>query len=308
MANVVVTGIAGCIGSWIARHLLEEGHRVIGIDVAQDLPNARLLGIQGDFELHRIDVTDSEAFSATLRDAQPDGIIHLASLLMPKCKENPMLCVDVNVKSFMTVLESARELGSNVAYASSAWVLNAPEGDRMVTEADPTDPQSLYGVFKMVNEGMSQTYARDFGVKSNGLRPYIVYGPGREVGLTADINLALLAASRGQPYRIGFGGTVALHHASDVAKLFIKLALSPVAGGKVYNVRGTVEPMAEVVNTIERVTGTSGLLEAADNSLPIAANLSDAALQKDYGPFDYLSLEEGFGQTLGVYRQAGVLE
>lgn len=307
MANVVVTGIAGCIGSWIARHLLEEGHTVIGVDVARDLPNARLLGIDGDFELHRIDVTDNESFTTMLRSAEPEAIIHLASLLMPKCKENPMLCVDVNVKSFMTVLEAARELGSNIAYASSAWVQNAPEGDTLVTEADPVDPQSLYGVFKMVNEGMSQTYARDFGVKCNGLRPYIVYGPGREVGLTADINLALLAASRGEPYHIGFGGKVALHHASDVARLFIKLALSPVAGGKVYNVRGTVEAMPDVVSTIERVTGTTGLLGADDRALPIAANLSDAALQKDYGPIEYLSLEEGLAQTLSVYKQAGVL-
>lgn len=56
--------------------------------------------------------------------------------------------------------------------------------------------------------------------------------------------------------------------------------------------------MAEVVNTIERVTGINGLVEAEDDAVPVTANLTDSALQKDYGPFDYLTLQEGLGQTL----------
>lgn len=307
MATVVVSGVAGCIGSWIARRLLAEGHRVVGVDVAPTLPHGPLLGLDERVALHRQDVTDAEGFRALLARTEPDAVIHLASLLMPSCKANPLPCVDVNVKSFMTVLEAAREQGFAVAYASSAWVVNAPAEDRPVTEDDPVDPQSLYGVFKAANEGMAATYARDYGVRVNGLRPYIVYGPGREVGKTADVNLALLAAARGEPYRIGFGGTVALHHAEDVASLFVKLALAPQGAGRVYHVRGSVLPMARVIDAIETVTGTRDLVTADEAPLPIAANLSDAALQADYGPFDYLTLEEGLRRTLDVYAQAGTL-
>lgn len=306
MARVVVTGIAGCIGSWVAKHLLEGGHEVVGLDLAGHLPNGALLGIEG-VDVESVDVADHARFTAFLRAAEPDGIVHLVSLLMPTCRDNPRTCVDVNVQSFMTVLETARELGCNVAYASSAWVQKPPPDGRLVREEDDLEPQSLYGVFKLANEGMSRLYARDHGVRCNGLRPYIVYGPGRVGGLTADINLALLAAARGEAYRIGFGGSVALHHASDVAALFARLALSPTAAGRVYNVRGTVCAMDDVVATIEAVTGTQGLVTFGDPSLPIAANLSDEALQRDYGPLAFMDLREGMAATLDVYRRAGLL-
>jgi len=303
MARVVVTGIAGCIGSWVAKHLLEGGHDVVGIDLAGQLPNGALLGIEG-LHVESLDVADHARFATFLRAAEPDGIVHLVSLLMPTCRDQPRTCVDVNVQSFMTVLETARELDCNVTYASSAWVQKPPPDGRLVSEEDDLEPQSLYGVFKLANEGMARLYARDYGVRCNGLRPYIVYGPGRVGGLTADINLALMAAARGEAYRIGFGGSVALHHASDVAALFARLALSPSEAGRVYNVRGSVCRMDEVVATIEAVTGTQGLVTFEDRPLPIAANLSDAALQRDYGPLPFMDLREGMAATLATYRHA----
>ena len=60
--------------------------------------------------------------------------------------------------------------------------------------------------------------------------------------------------------------------------------------------------MAEVAATISSVTHTDGLATFVDKPLPIAANLSDAAFQRDYGPFEYLSLEEGMERTLEVYN------
>jgi UDP-glucuronate 4-epimerase len=304
MARIVITGIAGCIGSWVTRHLLDAGHEVVGVDVAERFPNAARLGLEG-VAVERLDVSERERFADFLRAAAPAGIVHLVSLLMPTCRARPGLCVDINVQSFMTVLEVARELDCSVAYASSAWVQKPPPDDRLVEEADGIEPQSLYGVFKLANEGMARLYARDHGVRCNGLRPYIVYGPGREGGLTADINLALLAAARGERYEIGFGGTVALHHASDVAALFARLVLAPTAAGRVYNVRGTVCTMSEVVAAIDEVTGTRGLVSFRDAPLPIAANLSDAALQRDYGPLEFMDLREGMAATLALHRATG---
>jgi nucleoside-diphosphate-sugar epimerase len=299
MARVVVAGVAGCIGSWVAKTLLGQGHEVIGLDLQRELPLARLLGLEA-VRLETLDVCEGERFAQRVRELRPDAIVHLVSLLMPACRERPGRCVEVNVQSFMSALEAAREVGATVAYASSAWVLRPFAGDAPVGEADAVEPQSLYGVFKLANEGMARIYARDFGVRVNGLRPYIVYGPGRTSGLTADINLALLAASRGERYEIGFGGSVALHHVADVAELFVRLALAPAAAGRVYNVRGSVCTMDEVVAAIESTTGTSGLVRYRDEPLPIAANLDDAALQRDYGPLAFMDLEAGMLATLAL--------
>ena len=305
MAKVVITGVAGCIGSWIAKHLFEEEHSVVGIDLTAKLPRLELLGVAERFPVHQLDVTDIPGMKALIEKERPDAVIHLASLLMPKCKADPLACVEVNVSSMMNVLEAAREHNFTVVYASSAWVHAPTDSAEELSEADSVEPQSLYGVFKHANEGMARIYAQDYGVKSTGFRPYIVYGPGRDVGLTADVSQALVTAAKGKAYTIGFGGQVALHHASDVAKAFIQAALNPKGGGRVYNLRGSVVPMKEVVSTISSVTNTDGLVTFDDTPLPIAANLSDAAFQRDYGPFDYLTLEEGMRQTLEVYR--GVL-
>lgn len=298
MAKVLITGVAGCIGSWTAKHLLEDGHDVVGVDLRDDLPLARRLGVADAIDLRRLDVTDRTAFDALVRDVRPDAALHLVSMLMPSCRANPVACVAVNVTSFMTMLELARELGFSVAYASSAWVLAPTDTDRPLDESAPVDPQSLYGVFKHTNEGMAATYARDYGVQVNGLRPYIVYGPGREAGLTADVNLALASAARGERYRIGFGGDVALHHVSDVARTFVRLATAPTHAGRIYNVRGSVVTMDQVVQSIHDVTRTSGLVSYEGDALPIAANLSDVALQRDYGPLEFMDLEHGFRETL----------
>lgn len=308
MSKVMITGVAGCIGSWVAKRLLDEGHEIVGVDLADEHPNAALLGIEAGYGRHRLDVRDREAFAALVDEHRPDAVIHLVSLLMPACRDDPATCVEVNVQSFMTVLELARAHRFNVVYASSAWVLNAPSGTRDVGEEGWVDPQSLYGVFKLGNEGMSRIYAQDFGVASNGLRPYIVYGPGRERGLTADINLALLAAARGERYRIGFGGEVALHHASDVAHAFGCLALEPAARGKVYNVRGSVVDMAEVVAAIDDVTETRGLVTYEEQPLPIAADLDDTRLREDYASLEFRPLREGLRATLETYRRAGTLD
>lgn len=307
MSKVVVTGVAGCIGSWIARHLLEAGHEVVGADLATVFPRFDLLSIAGQFPVHSLDVTDLAEVEALLGRERPDAVIHLASLLMPTCKANPLPCVAVNITSLMGLLEFARRGSFAVVYASSAWV-NAPTGtDELVGEADKVEPQSLYGVFKHTNEGMARIYAQEYGVNSTGFRPYIVYGPGRDVGLTADVSQALLTAARGEAYTIGFGGKVLLHHASDVARAFIKTAFEPKQRGRVYNLRGSVVEMSAVVAAIEKVTNTSGLVNFTDSPLPIAANLDDAAFQRDYGPFTYLELENGMQQTLEIYRnKAGV--
>lgn len=302
MSKVVITGIAGCIGSWIAKHLLEYGHEVVGADLATAFPRFDLLDIAEKFPVHSLDVTDLAKVEALLEKERPDAVIHLASLLMPTCKSNPLPCVAVNITSLMGMLEFSRKYGFAMVYASSAWV-HAPTGtDELVSEGDSVEPQSLYGVFKHTNEGMARIYAQEYGVEITGFRPYIVYGPGRDVGLTADVSQALLAAARGEQYEIGFGGKVLLHHASDIARAFIKTALEPKQGGRVYNLRGSVVEMEEVLAAIEKVTNTTGLVSFKNSSLPIAANLSDAAFQRDYGPFDYLDLENGMRQTLETYR------
>ncbi len=130
-------------------------------------------------------------------------VVHLAALQVPFVRENPVLGSQVNVTGTVNVFEAAKRLGleTTIAYASSAAVY-----DRDGNVA----PSTLYGVFKLANEGTASIYAAESGLASVGLRPFTVYGPGRDQGLTAGPTLAIAAAVRGEPYRIAFGGRYAV--------------------------------------------------------------------------------------------------
>src|SRR5205814_1347025 len=113
------------------------------------------------------------------------------------------------------------------------------------------EPRTLYGVFKVANEGTASVYWADEGVASVAIRPFVVFGPGRDQGLTSGPTLAMSAAARGEPYRIGFGGRTELHYAPDVARGFVAAARSETAGAFAYDFPGAPVAVADVVAHIE---------------------------------------------------------
>src|SRR5258706_3102744 len=92
-------------------------------------------------------------------------------------------------------------------------------------EFDPIDgrtpfPLTHYGDFKLAGEGCARAFWEDDRMPSIGFRPLVVYGPGREVGLTAGPSLACRAAARGEPYVIPFTGETDLLYVDDMAACF----------------------------------------------------------------------------------------
>ena len=82
-------------------------------------------------------------------------------------------------------------------YASSSAVYNASDPSP-APETGGTSPSTLYGVSKLADEGIARVYRADAGVSSIGLRPYVVYGLGRDQGMTSGPTAAMLAAARGE--------------------------------------------------------------------------------------------------------------
>ena len=120
-------------------------------------------------------------------------VVHLAGLQVPTCRVNPPVGAFVNVVGTLHVFEAARAIGAErVVYASSAAVFGL--SDEAVDEQVVPEPLTHYGVFKRANEGSARVYYRDHGLSSIGLRPYSVYGVGRDAGITSDPTRAMKAA------------------------------------------------------------------------------------------------------------------
>jgi nucleoside-diphosphate-sugar epimerase len=147
-----------------------------------------------------------------------------------------------------------------------------------VTEDADGHPINHYGVHKQANEGAARVYWRDDGIASVGLRPHIVYGPGRDHGMTAGPTLAMVAAVRGEAYEIPFGGRAQFQYAPDAARLFIEAAREARDGAVVRNLGGPSEHVADVVAAIEAVIpeATGKITFRDDTLLPLPEDMESS--------------------------------
>ena len=305
--RVLVTGVLGCLGAWVARAALEGGAEVVGYDLGDDRSRLELvLGEDADrITSVRGDITDLDALERTLDDREITRVVHLAALQVPFVRANPPLGMRVNVAGTVNVFEAVarrRERIPGVAYASSTAVYG-PSDPSPAPESGGTAPATLYGVSKVADEAMARIYASDVGLASIGMRPYIVYGPGRDQGMTSGPTAAMLAAARGEPYAIGFSGPAQYDYAPDVGRAFVTAASSVSEGAAVYNVPGVPATVEDVVGAIRAVVPDAAITWGGD-SLPFPAELEAVGFDRDVGPFPRTPLDVGVAATIAHFRAA----
>src|SRR5262249_7838057 len=135
---------------------------------------------------------------------------------------------------------------------SSAAVYSAADdtGGPVPNDAVGT-PTTFYGVHKQACEGLARIFWQEERVPSIGIRPFIVYGPGRDTGLTASPRIAMASAARGENPRIAFGGRTQLQLAADTARVFVAAARAAVEDARVFNLGGPAVSLAEAARAIE---------------------------------------------------------
>jgi nucleoside-diphosphate-sugar epimerase len=315
MKRVLLTGGYGFIGVWIVRNLLERGDSVWIYDLKEDLRRMRL--VLDDEQLRQVkfiagDVTDLADFTRALADHGITHVVHLAGLQVPVCRSSPILGAKVNVLGTLVVFEAIRELRSQVqrlVYASSAAVFGAP-GDYAagpLSDDVPLRPATHYGYFKCCNEGNARVYWLDHGLSSIGLRPWTVYGVGRDFGMTSEPTKAIKSLALNRPYHISYGGKQDLQYVDDVAKTFVRALEAPYQGAKSYNLRGHVVDLPALHRALCEVEPAAArLITYGEKQIPIAYDLDDSALQRDLGPLPCTPLTEGIRQTLEQFRALNV--
>ena len=265
---------------------------MVAFDLGDDLRRLRLIGSPQEIdgiEFVRGDITDLATVERVFGEREITHVVHLAALQVPFVRENPVLGSQVNVTGTVNVFEAARRvgLGTTIAYASSAAVY-----DRDGNVA----PSTLYGVFKLANEGTAAIYAAEHGLASVGLRPFTVYGPGRDQGMTAGPTLAIAAAVQGEPYRIAFGGATQLHFAGDVARAFIQAGRSAPSGAQTFCIGGPATSIADFVALVGTVVPGSKISHE-ETILPFPDQLPEPWFDAPLTP-----LEQGVRETAEVLR------
>jgi UDP-glucuronate 4-epimerase len=183
---ILVTGAAGFIGFHLARRLLEEGRRVVGVDNLNPyydpaLKKARLrqLAPLPGFRFERLDLADRGRVAALFSAHRFAVVVHLAAQAgVRHALVDPAAYVDSNLVGFANVLEGCRRSGCrHLVFASSSSVYGANTRLPFRTSDNVDHPVSLYGATKKANEAMAHAYAHLFGLPATGLRFFTVYGP-----------------------------------------------------------------------------------------------------------------------------------
>jgi UDP-glucuronate 4-epimerase len=208
--KILITGVAGFIGSNMARRFLSEGHDVVGIDnfdpfysldakkfnlnlidyvqnidVDSDVESiAKLLGLRkgggvGEFKFLDYDIRDQENIYKLFELEEFDSVIHLAAMAgVPHSLEYPLLYTDVNVLGTVNILNAAVRNGvKKFVFASSSSVYGNSLEEKFSEKIDTDLCISPYAASKKMGEIMNYTFHKLHGIKVANVRVFTVYGP-----------------------------------------------------------------------------------------------------------------------------------
>jgi len=175
--------------------------------------------------------------------------------------------------------------------------------DKNLGEDQPLKPATHYGVFKQSNESNARVFHSVNGINSIGLRPWTVYGVGRDRGLTADPTIALKAVALEKPFQIRLTGFMDFQYVEDVAETFVRCLLSGVDGAHVFNLAGDVSRIEDFIGMIEKLDpGAAKLISCAGPQVPVAFRMDASQLHAHVKNIPKTSLEDGITRTLALYR------
>ena len=181
-----VTGVAGFIGYFLAKRLLNEGNEVVSLDSLTDYysialkeERLKLLSKNRNFTFLKGKLEDTQLLEHIFSNYKVEVVVNLAAQAGVRYSiENPAAYVDSNVVGFLNVLQACRKYGvKHLLFASSSSVYGL-SSNTPYKEDSPCDcPISLYAATKKADELMAYSYSHLYNIPSTGLRFFTVYGP-----------------------------------------------------------------------------------------------------------------------------------
>src|SRR5437879_4519675 len=264
MSTYLITGVAGFIGSSLARAVLEQGDKVRGVDNYARGKLENLQEILHQIDFRGADILDLDAMNEACKGV--DYVLHQAAIpSVPKSVLDPLGSNRANVDGTVNVLVAARDAKvKRVVYAASS----SAYGDTPTLpkhEGMTPSPNSPYAVAKLASEYYMTSFYRCYGLETVSLRYFNIFGPRQDPsspysGVLAKFITQML--NREQPTIFGDGAQsrdfTYIQNAVDANLLAIKAPASQVAG-EMFNVAtGKRADLNQAIELLKKITGYTG--------------------------------------------------
>ena len=310
MPTYLITGIAGFIGSTLARALLAQGETVRGFDNFSTGKRENLVDILNQIELHEADLLDLDALHQACRGV--DFVSHQAAIpSVPRSVKDPLGNNRANVDGTLNVLVAARDAKvKRVVYAASSSAYGdtptLPKREDMLPS-----PNSPYATAKLAGEYYMTTFHRCYGLETVCLRYFNVFGPRQDPtspysGVLAKFISQMLSGEA--PTIFGDGKQSRdFTFVENVVSANLLAASSPGhdAVGKVFNVAtGYRTDLYQTFQILKKLTGYSGDVKyGPERPGDVKHSLADISRAEKYlGYKPIVDFEEGLGRTVEWYR------
>lgn len=314
MANVLVTGIAGFIGSSIARALLAEGATVRGVDNLSTGFIANIEEIRSRIDFRHQDILDAKAMQAAC--AGVDYVFHEAAIpSVPKSVVDPIGTNGPNLTGTLNVLEAARQAGvKRLMYAASS----AAYGDNPVlpkTEKMLPEPLSPYAVQKLAGEHYLSSFSRVYGLETVSLRYFNIFGARQDPssqysGVLARFISQMLANETPTVFGDGTTSRDFTYIDNVVSANLLAAKSTGNVSGKVFNVAtGRRITLLEAYEQIKHITGYAGTIHhAPEREGDIKHSVADISLaQETFGYKVVATFAEGLEKTIAWCRESAAV-
>jgi GDP-6-deoxy-D-talose 4-dehydrogenase len=242
--KVLLTGIDGFTGKYVALELEAKGYQVIGL-VYKNASNNQVA----------CDLTDKTAVLVCLEQVKPDFVIHLAALSFVG-HDDQKAFYDVNVFGALNILEAAKELGltfKKVIFASSANIYGNPIGVEKIDESVSPAPVNHYAMSKLAMEHMTKLWFEQVPLVIT--RPFNYTGPGQDKQFLIP---KIVSHFKQKSLDIELGNIDVYRDFSDVrdiAKAYVSLLESDVRSEVVNLCSGDVYSLSSIIEQMEQIAG-----------------------------------------------------
>jgi nucleoside-diphosphate-sugar epimerase len=301
--RVMVTGVAGFVGSNLGKHLIDCGYSVLGID---DCSAGTLANVDERIEFHKVDIGDKKIYDLV---KGVDAIFHLAAKAsLTDCLERPLEAARVNTLGTLNMLEAARQAKvPKFVYADTSaeyeGITEFPQKE------DKVLPIGVYAASKHGGYAFCESYRRLYGMNITVFRYFNVYGPAQDwrrviPPVMCSFILRMLRGERPVIYGTGEKRRDFIY-VDDLNELHMTVLTNPASEGMVLNAgTGTNFSVNEVFQLIEEQLRT-GLAPIYKPDLPGEAEitLADISNANSLGWTPKIDIREGLRRTILYLRE-----